>query len=150
MSASRASMNLARQIVALEAAHGRTSRTKNSRGEAVPALQVCEKLRIVLTVFAGAAGFQALLTRAMTLAKAQAKSLAALQIQEDGSLAGFDKLDAETSREKGAAGAVLVAHLLDLLVMFIGESLTLQLVLDAWPDAPASALRARIEDTKTP
>ncbi len=134
----------------MEAVHGRTFRTNTSRADADPALQVCEKLRIVLTTFAGGAGFQALLSRALTMAKVQAPALAVVQILEDGSVAGLDKLDAKTNRGKGAAGAVLVAHLLELLALFVGESLMLQLVLDAWPDAPAGALRERNEDTQRP
>jgi hypothetical protein len=143
-SVSPASLALARRLLALEAA--RENSSAGVGGRLVDTVRVCEKLRSVLTAFAGTAGFRSLLTRALALAKAQEPSLAGLQVLEDGSLAGFEKVGAEKS--KGAAGGqVLVAQLLDLLIVFIGEPLTLQLVRSAWPDAPASAIRSRTEDS---
>ena len=60
--------------------------------------------------------------------------LEAVKIGEDGRLEGFAAAlaDAETSRE---AAIAITTHLLTLLVTFIGESLTLRLVCEAWPDA---------------
>ncbi len=155
--ASSTSLDLARRLLAEEAARGKNS---GGRGSAEPAasqadhaVRVCEGLREVLTAFAGTAGFRSLLTRALTLAKSQERSLAAVQVLEDGSLAGLEalrtknvrgttkKADSETSGDTG--GEILVAYLLDLLVIFIGEPLTLQLVRSAWPDVPTSALRSR-------
>ena len=46
----------------------------------------------------------------------------------------------------GDGGAAVVAHLLGLLVTFIGEPLTLRLVADAWPDADVNELSARAEE----
>ena len=118
-------------------------------GSAAQTARACEKLAAVLTAFAGASGFRALLTRALTLAKLQAPSLAGVQVLEDGSLTGFDEMGAETSLEEAGGGQVLVAQLLDLLNIFIGKQLTLRLVQDAWPDASSSGLRSKTEDTDT-
>jgi len=156
ISATPASLNLARRLLALEDARGQTSadaRNVRSPGHAAPAVRVCEKLRSVLTVFAGASGFRALLARALTLAKLQAPSLAGVHVLEDGELAGFETAGAGANSRSAqgdrTGSQVLVAHLLDLLVIFIGQPLMLRLVRDAWPDVSASAQSSRIEETGT-
>jgi hypothetical protein len=71
----------------------------------------------------------------LTLAKVDVPLLNMVQVGADGSLEGFDAI--EQSQEPEAArraGVGLVAHLLELLVTFIGEPLTLRLVADKWPD----------------
>jgi len=91
---------------------------------------VIERLRRVLSTVLGAAGFHALLARAVTLAKAEVPAMTAVQAQADGSLVG---LSADDDVAKGEV--VLVARLLGLLVTFIGAALMLRLVNDAWPKA---------------
>jgi len=93
---------------------------------------VAEKLRRPLVTLTGIAGFRSLLARALTLAKAQAPALNIVQIEPDGSLAGFGYDGAQIEE----AGVMLIAQLLGLLVTFIGERLMLTLVRDAWPDLP--------------
>ena len=93
---------------------------------------VAEKLRRPLVTLTGIAGFRSLLARALTLAKAQAPALNIVQIEPDGSLAGFGNDEAQIEE----AGLMLIAQLLGLLVTFIGERLMLTLVRDAWPDLP--------------
>ena len=98
---------------------------------------VIEKLRIPLTKFAGADGFASLLRRALTLASADVACAAKRQDQaRTARLEGFEQIVAD--KGTGAAGAeaavAITAHLLDLLVTFIGEPLTLTLVREAWPD----------------
>jgi hypothetical protein len=97
----------------------------------MPALAlVAEKLRRPLVTLTGIAGFRSLLARALTLAKAQAPALNMVQVEPDSSLTGFADDDAQVAE----AGVMLIAELLDLLVIFIGERLMLTLVRDAWPD----------------
>jgi hypothetical protein len=112
-----------------------------TRSEAnVPvAFRVCEKLRRPLTTLAGAAGFHSLLLRALTLAKREAPSLGALQVNAAGSLE-----DAEPNlyNHDAEGGALLVAHLIGLLFTFIGETLTLRLMHDVWPNASFNTLTA--------
>jgi hypothetical protein len=120
----------ARQLLANEAA----DETSVTTGPAF--LRVYEKLRRSLCAFAGIAGFRALATRALTLAKAEAPSLRALQVTADGDLQGLSEIEPQTEMHNGEDGEVsLIAHLLGLLITFIGESLTLRLVQDAWPEA---------------
>ena len=99
------------------------------------AIVVSERLGRVLSTLLGAAGFRELLARAVTLAKAEAPELKAVVVMLDGSLAGLS-LDDELGKDELADGeVVLVAHILGLLVTFVGEALMLRLVNDAWPKA---------------
>jgi hypothetical protein len=91
---------------------------------------VVEKLRISLTRFAGAEGFASLLRRALTLASTDVSSLQSVKVGADGRLEGIEQLAAET----GEAVAAVAAHLLELLVTFIGEPLTLRLAREVWAD----------------
>ena len=119
---------LAERLLACEAAR------ENRAGAGTPAvLLVAEKLRHSLSKLAGEAGYRALLARALTLAKAQAPGLSAVQLQPGGSLEGFDD---HKNGEGADADAVLITQLLGLLVTFVGDSLTRRLVQDAWPDLP--------------
>lgn len=98
------------------------------------ACRVCEKLRQPLSALAGIAGFRALMAHALSLAKAEAPCLDAVRVEADGSLEGLG--DPELKQEDAPqGGVVLVAQLIGLLVLFIGEALTLRLVKSEWPDA---------------
>ncbi len=127
--------DLARRLLAFEAAH------HNSPDAHVDvAVGVIEELRLHLVRFAGVDGFRSLLSRALTLAKAEVPWLNVVQVRADGSLEGFDGIEGSQENKAagmagGQAGTILVAHLLELLVNFIGEPLTLRLLHDTWPDA---------------
>jgi hypothetical protein len=116
--------DLAQRLLANENAAGKTSESTE-----FAAFHVCETLRQPLCALAGVAGFRSLLSRALTLARAEAPSLSAVQVAADGSLKGLEELrphvDADQARE---AGLVLITQLLGLLVRVVGEGMTLQLV----------------------
>ena len=116
--------DLALRLLANENAVGNTSESTE-----FAAFGVCGRLRQPLITLAGVAGFRSLLSRALTLARAEAPSLSAVQIAADGSLQGLDELrpqvDADQARE---AGIILITQLLGLLVRVVGEAMTLQLV----------------------
>jgi len=116
--------DLAQRLLAHENAAGKTSEPTE-----FAAFRVCETLRQPLCALAGVAGFRSLLSRALTLARAEAPSLSTVQVAEDGSLQGLDELrpqvDADQARE---AGIILITELLGLLVRVVGEAMTLQLV----------------------
>ena len=118
------SRRLAQRLLAYEAVAGENSEPTESA-----AFRVCAKLRRPLITLAGVAGFRSLLSRALTLARAEAPSLSAVQVAADGSLQGLDELrpqvDADQARE---AGIILITQLLGLLVRVVGEGTTLQLV----------------------
>ena len=123
--------DLARRLLAFEAAHDNSSATGVDG-----AARVIEELRLRLIKLAGVAGFRALLSRALTLAKAEVPSLDMVQLSADGSVEGFEGIEqAHGAGAAGQAGMILVAHLLQLLVTFIGAPLTLSLMRDKWPDA---------------
>lgn len=117
---------LARRLIALEAPYDARPVTGGSGAD-----RACEKLRVSLTKLTGTAGYYSLILRAMSITKAQAPALASVQVQLDGSLQGFD----EIGQVDAEAGLAVLAHLLSLLVTFIGEPLTQSLVRDAWPGA---------------
>ncbi|MGI8603660.1 MAG: hypothetical protein ACR2OZ_11765 [Verrucomicrobiales bacterium] len=111
-----------------------TRRNKSSETITPAAFHVCEKLRPPLATLMGNAGFRALFSRALAVARAQDAWLRALHVQADGSLGGLDEPEGpEDPEAMTEASVVLVAQLLGLLVAFIGGDLTLRLVREAWP-----------------
>ena len=128
--------DLARRLLAEEAASHSTADPR-----AHETVRVFEKLRVSLTRFAGSEGFVSLMRRALLLATADAPSLKSVKIGADGRLEGFEQLVADkgTGAAGGEAAVAITAHLLDLLVTFIGEPLTLTLVRAAWPDTSLTA-----------
>jgi hypothetical protein len=121
--------DFAEQIIAYE-----TRENESSRTNAPVAFPVSEKLRQHMASILGTTGFCALLVRALELAEAEVPSLRAVQVKADGSLQGLDKLEAQTNPQHLAkCRVILLAELLGLLVVFIGESLTLRLVREVWP-----------------
>lgn len=99
-----------------------------------PAFLVCETLRPRLTTLMGTAGFLALLSRARALANADVPWLAKVHGNLASSLDGLDELEGKIGAKEITQGSVvLIAQLLGLLVAFIGESLAMRLVQEAWP-----------------
>ena len=118
--------NLAKQLLALE-----RDETASDMSDVQAIRSVCDKLRRPLAMLAGAAGFRSLLERALTLSKQECQILDAWEVEPNGSLRG---LNGETAQW----GGVLIAQLIGLMTTFIGESLTLQLLQNAWPNLPCS------------
>ena len=115
---------LAQRLLAHENAAGKTSEPTE-----FAVFRVFERLREPICALTGVAGFRSLLSRALTLARAESPSLSAEQVAADGSLKGLDEfrpqVDADQARE---AGIILITQLLGLLVRVVGEAMTLQLV----------------------
>jgi len=131
MSAAPGMRDLAYRLLAYEDAAAETSEQREST-----ILRVYEKLRRSLGEFVGAAGFQSLATRALTLAKPDAPNLSAVRISEDGSLLGLGEIEIQFDINKdqaGDGGIILIARILGLLRIFLGEALTLSLLRNAWP-----------------
>lgn len=122
---------LAEQLVAWEA---RSPSVSTANGLEI--CRVCEKLRRPLVTLTGTAGFSSLLSRALTLARGEAEALRDVQVKPDGSLEGLEG-------EAAQAYTVLVGYLLALLMTFIGETLTMRLLHDVWPDLPGPDLNSR-------
>ena len=125
------SRHLAQRLLTYEAVAGEHSKPAESA-----AFRVCAKLRRPLITLAGVAGFRSLLSRALTLARAEAPSLSAVQVAADGSIKGLEELASQPDKEQARdGGAILIAQLIGLLLTFIGEGITLRLVQDVWPEA---------------
>lgn len=120
--------HLARRLLATEAALGSAADAPVHE-----VVRVSEKLRISLTRVAGPEGFAVLLRRALVLAGAEVPSLQTVKVAGEGRLEGLDDLLAEAGNAEAATA--IIAHLLGLLVIFIGEHFTVRMVREAWPDA---------------
>jgi len=87
---------------------------------------------------AGTAGFQSLASRALTLAKSEDPSLDAMRVAANGSLEGMNTIEPPINMERNPVhegGVILISRLLGLLLIFLGEVLTMNLIRDVWPDA---------------
>jgi len=127
----RESRYLAQRLLTYEAVSG-----ENSEATEAAAFRVCAKLREPLVTLAGVAGFRSLLSRALTLARAEAPSLSTVQVAANGSLEGLDQLEPQIDKDQAReAGVILIAQLIGLLLTFVGESVTLRMVQDVWPEA---------------
>ena len=133
---------MARRLLALEAASARASDP-----HAHEAVRVCEKLRISLTRFAGADGFISLLQRALALARAEVPAAHSIAVKADCSLEGLERIAVDSGAAAAEVAVAITAHLLGLLVTFIGELLTLRLLREAWPDASLDSFRNSTEAT---
>jgi hypothetical protein len=128
--------DLAQRLLSLEVAGESFSEAK------LPAaVIVSEKLRLPLSRLAGTAGFRSLLMRALTLAKREFETLDRVRVDEYGSLEGMNS-------EVMEANAILIANLVGLLETFIGESLTLHLLNDIWPDLSVFDMSSEDKEAK--
>jgi hypothetical protein len=138
MTTSPKTRDLARYLLNCEASSAKPAELMDSA-----TLSVYEKLRLSLSAFAGLAAFESLAFRALTQAKAEAPSLWAVQVTEDGSLQGLAEFEPQVDINKdlageftvSEAGIILIARLLGLLLIFLGEALTLSLLRVTWPGA---------------
>jgi hypothetical protein len=112
------------------------------------AFRVCEKLRQPLAALAGAAGFHSLLSRALVIAQREAPGLSQVRVNANGSLEDVGAVRSLSNQDPKPndaprnlpqpgtdEGILLVAQLLGLLHIFIGEAITLRLARDIWPNA---------------
>ena len=110
---------------------------KSFEAETPAGFPVCEKLRLHLATFMGKTGFHTLLARSLALSIEEVPWLCAVRARADDSLEGLEALQSQLSPEEFSEGEVVVlAQLLGLLMAFIGETLTLRLVRELWPDIP--------------
>jgi hypothetical protein len=136
MTAAPTMRDLAHCLLTYEAGTGKASEPLEP-----PALRVYEKLRLSLSAFAGVAAFQSLAFRALTQAKSEAPSLWPVQVAADGALQGMGEYEPQIDMNKALAGefpaddggVVLIARFLGLLLLFLGEALTLSLLRNVWP-----------------
>ncbi len=121
--------NLAMRLIAFDARGKNFSRIKNP-----DIFYVCEKLRLQLAPLVGDEAFRALLAHTPALARAECQELSAVQVNAK----GMSEAPAEIHGQINMGTfletrVVLVAQLLGLLAVFIGENLTLGLVREVGP-----------------
>ncbi len=153
-------LGLVRRLIAHEA---RASQHQNDPGQDQEPIRqnqeaverVLNKLRLHLSKTIGQEGFRTLLARALTLTTPQFPNLGSIQINADGSLNGMpgtagvhskitqNEAQNTQSYETPSTAIIanptegataLLAHLIALLVTFIGEDLTLRILSTLWPE----------------
>lgn len=134
--ASPKTRHLAKRLILCE-----TKASKVSEPSRATAFDVCEKLRPQLATLMGNGGFRAILMRALALARAEIPWLNGVQVKADGTLEGLTEHQPQPGSDEFIEGQiVLVARLLGLLGAFIGENLTLRVVVEVWPKLPLEDL----------
>ena len=120
----------ATRLIAHEAETHETSQTENQT-----AIDVVQRLRPQLEELMGNTGFRALVSRSLALAEKEVPWLGGARMNADGSLEGFEETEVKVGPKKSfTGGVVMLAWMLGLLGSFIGELLTMRLVLEIWPN----------------
>lgn len=123
---------LVRRLLTLEAAESQAQDTVLGAAE-----RICIKLHLQLSKMIGQEAFQTLLARALTLAAAEFPHLNTIRIEANGSLVGLhgaaqarpQKAPPTLTQQDAVEGVVaLIASLLELLFVLIGEDLTVRLL----------------------
>jgi hypothetical protein len=103
-------------------------------------LRVYEKLRQQLCAPVGVDSFQALASRALSLAKSQAPRLSAVKVSANGSLRGLEEAKSQMgTAEDAAVGIILISQLLGLFLTLLGEAATIRLIEGVPPQIPVEA-----------
>jgi hypothetical protein len=117
----------ARKLIASEADAG--SPPEQTEGAV---LRVYERLRRQFCAPVGVDAFQALVCRALCLAKSQFPGLSAVSVTAAGGLRGLGDGEAPLSTmQDGQVGIILIAHMLRLFITLLGEAATMRLIEDA-------------------
>ena len=98
----------------------------------------CQHLRDQLVDLLGAGGIDAMLRRALHLAQREQPRLAGVAVSGEpaGCFTGLaESLAGGTDEEAIAAATTILTHMLDLLVMLLGEELGMKPIRKLWPRA---------------
>ena len=138
---------MARSLIAREA--GAASTSLHTEPATV---RVYERLRRHLIVAVGTDGFQVFASRALALAKSEVPRLRAVQVTANGGLRGLGDVESQTDAdEDGEAGIILIAQLLGLFLILLGEATTLRLIEDLRLQVDVGTESAKTtEDTSAP
>ena len=105
---------------------------------AAPVDAACRKLRDELVNLLGSGGVSALLRRALHLAQREQPLLAGVVVSGEPAecFTGLaESLATSTDEEAATTAAAVLTHMLDLLVMLLGEELGMKPVRKLWPQA---------------
>jgi len=110
--------------------------------------RIFEKLRLPLSQLAGPVGYSSLISRTLVLTRKKYPFLKSLDVGAQGKLEFMcdqgEFEDFQKRFEDQETGVELVAQLMNLLITFIGESLTVSLLKDAWPNGSFEKVAQRI------
>jgi hypothetical protein len=127
---------LARRIVDQEAGG-----SPDPAASAAAVETACRRLKDQLVDLLGSGGVSALLRRALHLAQREQPLLAGLAVSAEPAACFTnvtESLAASTDEEATAAAATVLARMLDLLVMLLGEELGMQPIRKLWPQATSA------------
>jgi len=117
----------ARKLIASEAyADSTTAQTE------LAALRVYERLRLQFRAPVGVDAFQALASRALSVAKSQFPGLCAVRVTANGHLRGLGEMESALNlSEDSEVGIILITQMLRLFITLLGEAATVRLIEDA-------------------
>ncbi len=132
----------ARKLIASETA------TEPTTAPTEPAaIRVYERLRLQFRAPVGVDAFQALASRALSVAKSEFPILSGVNVTANGGLRGLDTVEAPLNLgEDSEIGILLITQMLRLFLTLLGEAATVRLIEDVPPRVEA---RAELDTTET-
>ena len=130
-------VELARRIVDQEAGG-----SPDPAASAAAVEGACRRLSDHLVALLGSGGVSAWLGRGLHLAQREQPLLAEVALDRDsaGCFTGLaESLSASTEEEASAAATTVLTHILDVLVMLLGEELGMKPIRKIWPQATHAA-----------
>lgn len=117
----------ARKLIASEAdADATTAQTE------LATLRVYERLRLKFRAPVGVDAFQALASRALSVAKSQFPGLHAVSVTASGGLRGLGEAESALNlSEDNEVGVILITQMLSLFITLLGEAATVRFIEDA-------------------
>ena len=117
----------ARKLIASEAeADSTTAQTEFAT------LRVYQRLRLQFRAPVGVDAFQALASRALSVAKSQFPGLRAVSVTANGDLRGLSEVESALNlSEDSEVGIILITQMLRLFITLLGEAATVRLIEDA-------------------
>jgi hypothetical protein len=116
----------ARKLIASEIDHD-----SNAAQTELATLRVYERLRLRFRAPVGVDAFQALASRALSVAKSQFPSLRAVRVASNGDLRVDETEAPPRLGEDGEVGIILISQMLRLFISLLGEAATVRLIEDA-------------------
>lgn len=118
-----------------------TNGKRNSAPNQPASFHACEKLRAHLITLMGIGGYRSLLARALALAGRDVPWLRTMVVTANGTVEESEELHPHLADGELFEGRVaLLTQLLGLLVIFVGQELTVRLAREVWPDIPVGRL----------
>jgi hypothetical protein len=134
--------HLAKQILAYEY-EANSSSVPPSHLE----FRVIEKLSFYFVALMGSYAYQVVLSRALATATEEVPWLIKISVNQDGILEGWSALEKSMAPDVLFEGrVVLLAQLLELLITFVGATMTLRMLRDVWPKVSTQDLNFKPED----